>query len=157
MGTLGEPAAATARLETDEARRGRADDVDASGVAAPRPLGLYARLAALAAWGGWLISRTSLVIEGRRVFSLFDDAMISMTYARNLFDGFGLNWARQGSPVEGFTHPLWLLLMLPANVPDVPLAWRSLPMQVLSLAFLAAATLVAWRLVRRHFAPAEAP
>lgn len=154
---MGEPAAAAARLEPDEARRGRADDVDASRVPAPRPLGLFALLAALAAWGGWLIWRTSLVIDGRRVFSLFDDAMISMTYARNLLDGFGLNWARQGAPVEGFTHPLWLLLMLPANVPGLPLEWRSLPIQVLSLAFLAAAAAVAWQLVRHHLAPRGLP
>jgi len=122
-----------------------------------RPLGLFALLAALAAWGGWLIWRTSLVIDGRRVFSLFDDAMISMTYARNLLDGFGLNWARQGAPVEGFTHPLWLLLMLPANLPGLPLEWRSLPVQVMSLAFLAAGAVVAWRLVQRHFATPGLP
>ena len=158
MGTLGEPAPAAARLEPPDAtRRDRAGEVDASRVAAPRPLGLFALLAALAAWGGWLIARTSLVIDGRRVFSLFDDAMISMTYARNLLDGFGLNWARQGAPVEGFTHPLWLLLMLPANVPGLPLEWRSLPVQVMSLAFLAAAAAVAWQLVRRHFAAAGLP
>jgi len=141
----------------DEARRGRVDEVDAGRVQASRPLGLFALLAALAAWGGWLIWRTSLVIDGRRVFSLFDDAMISMTYARNLLDGFGLNWARQGAPVEGFTHPLWLLLMLPANAPGLPLDWRSLPVQVMSLAFLSAAAAVAWQLVRRHFAPPGLP
>lgn len=158
MGALGEPAAATAQLAPpDEARRGPADRVDAGRVPAPRPLGLFVLLAALAAWGGWLISRTVLVIDGRRVFSLFDDAMISMTYARNLLDGFGLNWARQGAPVEGFTHPLWLLLMLPANVPGIPLEWRSLPMQVVSLAFLVAAAAMAWQLVRRHFTPPDLP
>jgi len=163
MGALGEAAAAAAQLApADEARGGPADDadagrVDAGGVSPPRPLGLFALLAVLAAWGGWLISRTSLVVDGRRVFSLFDDAMISMTYARNLLDGFGLNWARWGAPVEGFTHPLWLLLMLPANVPGVPLEWRSLPMQVLSLAFLIAAAAMAWHLVRSHFTPAGLP
>ena len=159
MGTLGEPAAATVEQlgPADEARRGQPAPAAGDREAAPRPLGLYAILAALATWGGWLIWRTSFVVDGRRVFCLFDDAMISMTYVRNLFDGFGLNWARQGSPVEGFTHPLWLLLMLPANVPGVPLAWRSLPIQLVSLMFLGAATVVAWRLVRRHFATTEAP
>src|SRR6266849_8258749 len=77
--------------------------------------GLLAVLGALAAWGGWFIFRTSLVVDGRRVFCLFDDAMISMTYARNLVEGHGLNWARQGAPVEGFTHPLWTALMVPAR------------------------------------------
>ncbi|HET9768700.1 MAG TPA: hypothetical protein VFS60_17775 [Thermoanaerobaculia bacterium] len=119
-------------------------------------MGLVALLAALAAWCGWLIARTSVVVDGRRVFCLFDDAMISMTYARNLFDGHGLNWARQGAPVEGFTHPLWLLLMLPANLPGIDLPWRSLPVQLLSLALLGASAVAAWRLVRCHFALPEA-
>ncbi|HEV8237862.1 MAG TPA: hypothetical protein VGS57_00665 [Thermoanaerobaculia bacterium] len=159
MGTLGEPAAAADGVETPPQKR-RVEQPGGAGAprsAARLPLGLLALLAALGAWGGWLIARTSLVVDGRRVFCLFDDAMISMTYARNLLDGYGLNWARQGSPVEGFTHPLWLLLMLPANVPGMPLAWRSLPVQVMSLLFLGAAAAVAWLLVRRHFAPAEAP
>src|SRR5437588_12649052 len=40
-------------------------------------------LVAMTAWAGWFIFRTSFVAGGRRVFCLFDDAMISMTYARN--------------------------------------------------------------------------
>lgn len=128
-----------------------------NGRGAQARLGLAAVLAALAAWGGWLIARSSLLVDGRRVFCLFDDAMISMTYARNLLDGHGLNWARQGAPVEGFTHPLWLLVMLPANLPAIDLSLRSLVVQLLSLALLACAAAAAWRLVRTHFAVAEAP
>src|SRR5437667_5135679 len=71
--------------------------------------------AGLAAWSAWFIWRTSFVADGRRVFCLFDDAMISMAYARNLVEGHGLNWARWGAPVEGFTHPLWLALMVPIH------------------------------------------
>ena len=67
----------------------------------------------LGVWGGWLIYRTSFEAGGQRYFCLFDDAMISMTYARNLVEGHGLNWARWGEPVEGFTHPLWTFLMVP--------------------------------------------
>jgi hypothetical protein len=118
---------------------------------------MAALLVALAAWGGWLIERSSAVVGGRRIFCLSDDAMISMTYARNLLDGYGLNWARQGAPVEGFTHPLWLLLMLPANLTGIALRLRSLPVQVMSLAALGLAAVAAWRLVRAHFAPPEAP
>src|SRR5580658_5521599 len=79
-------------------------------------LGLWMLLGTLAAWGGWLIYRTSFVLQGRRIFCLFDDAMISMTYARNLVEGYGLNWARRGAPVEGFSHPLWTALMVPVNL-----------------------------------------
>jgi hypothetical protein len=119
-------------------------------------IGIAALLAAFAAWSGWLVARSSFLVEGRRVFCLFDDAMISMTYARNLVEGHGLNWARQGTPVEGFTHPLWLALMLPANLLPLDLRLRSLVVQVTALVILALAALAAGRLVRDHLAPAEA-
>src|SRR4051812_9885737 len=85
-----------------------------------RPWALWALLLLLAAWGGWFIYRSSFALDGRRFFCLFDDAMISMTYARNLVYGHGLNWARWGEPVEGFTHPLWTLLMIPVNALPLP-------------------------------------
>ncbi|HLX06739.1 MAG TPA: hypothetical protein VKY89_02635 [Thermoanaerobaculia bacterium] len=110
-----------------------------------------ALLAALAAWGGCFIFRTSFVIDGRRVFCLFDDAMISMTYARNLVAGYGLNWARQGAPVEGFTHPLWTALMVPVNLLPLALDRRSLVVQIGSLALLLLHLALVRRLVARHF------
>lgn len=125
--------------------------------------GLAALLALLLLWGGLLIFRTSFVAEdGRRYFCLFDDAMISMTYARNLVEGYGLNWARQGEPVEGFTHPLWLLPMVAANLLPVDLRFRSLPVQLLSLALLALLVVAVRRLMlswfsgerARHWLPA---
>jgi len=110
-----------------------------------------ALLGTLSAWGGWLIFRTSFVLDGRRVFCLFDDAMISMTYARNLVDGWGLNWARQGAPVEGFSHPLWTALMVPVNLLPIALDRRSLVVQLASLALLVLHVALVRRLVRRHF------
>lgn len=116
----------------------------------------------LAVWGGWLIFRTSFLVDGQRVFCLFDDAMISMTYARNVLEGHGLSWARQGEPVEGFTHPLWLVPMVVSNLLPVELRFRSLPMQLLSLVLLLATVLAVRRLVlswfsedgARHWIPA---
>jgi hypothetical protein len=116
-----------------------------------RPAGLAALLGAMAAWGGWFIFRTSFVIDGRRVFCLFDDAMISMTYARNLVEGYGLNWARQGAPVEGFTHPLWTALMVPVNALPIALERRSLAVQVGALALLLVNVVLIRRLMLRHF------
>jgi hypothetical protein len=113
--------------------------------------GWAALLGALTAWGGWFIFRTSFVLDGRRVFCLFDDAMISMTYARNLVEGYGLNWARQGAPVEGFTHPLWTALMVPVNLLPIALDRRSLVVQVASLALLLLHLELVRRLVLRHF------
>ncbi|HEV2844992.1 MAG TPA: hypothetical protein VG477_09110, partial [Thermoanaerobaculia bacterium] len=109
-------------------------------------------LAILGVWGAWFIYRTSFVVDGQRWFSLFDDAMISMTYARNLIDGHGFNWARHGEAVEGYTHPLWTFLMIPVNALPVPLRDRSLWIQVLSLLTLAGTVAAARRLVIDHFA-----
>ena len=58
-----------------------------------------------------MIFRSSSVgIDGRRYFSLFDDGMISMRYAQNVIDGKGLVW-NFGERVEGFTSPLLVSFM----------------------------------------------
>jgi arabinofuranosyltransferase len=119
-----------------------------------KKLAFAALLLLLAVWGGWFIHRTSFVVDGERYFCLFDDAMISMTYARNVIEGHGLNWARRGEPVEGFTHPLWLLLMIPANALPITLTDRSLIVQILSLLALAGTVVAVRRLVLAHFSSA---
>ena len=91
------------------------------------------------------------MIDGRRVFCLFDDAMISMTYARNLVEGYGLNWARRGAPVEGFSHPLWMAMMVPVNLLPIPLDRRPLLVQIVSVALLLVHVALVRRLVLRHF------
>lgn len=66
-----------------------------------------------------------------RVFALWDDARISMSYARNLAHGEGLVWNPGESPVRGFTNLgvtlsmalLHLLLVSPARV-SLGLAYR---------------------------------
>ena len=77
--------------------------------------------------------------------------MISMTYARNLLEGFGLNWARWGPPVEGYTNPLWTLLMLPVNLTPLGLPMRSLLMQGLGLLCLLGNLWVVDRIAARYF------
>lgn len=107
------------------------------------------------AWAGWFIYKTSFVVQGERHFCLFDDAMISMSYARNLMEGFGLQWGRYGEPVEGFTTPLWTLGMVPWNAFDLPLRWRPLGVQLTSLVLLLANLWCFARLARKHFCAAE--
>lgn len=75
----------------------------------------------LAIWSGWFIHQGSFEINGERYYSLFDDGMISMTYAKNLTQGHGLNWAKFGDPVEGFSSPLWTFLMVPFQL--LPIGW----------------------------------
>jgi hypothetical protein len=57
----------------------------------------------------------SALIGGTRYFWLDDDMMISMRFARNFAAGQGLVWNPGGARVEGFTNPLWTLLMVPAH------------------------------------------
>ncbi len=71
----------------------------------------------------WYIARTGFEVDGHRGFSLFDDAMISMRYARNLAHGAGLRWNPGLPPVEGYTNFLWTLWM--ALLQLLPLSQRS--------------------------------
>lgn len=50
-------------------------------------------------------------VGNQRVFALFDDAMISMRYARNLAEGHGLVWYAGAEPIEGYTNFLWTIWM----------------------------------------------
>jgi len=74
-----------------------------------------------------LIFASSFVIRGQRYFTLVDDAMISMRYARNLAQGRGLVWNVGEPPVQGFTNLGWTLLMaffhlFPISAPKISLA-----------------------------------
>ena len=57
------------------------------------------------------IARSATRYRGHVVLSLFDDAMISMRYARNLAHGQGLLWNPGQRPVEGITNLGWALWM----------------------------------------------
>jgi arabinofuranosyltransferase len=75
--------------------------------------GIARRLIACAfvLWSAGFIYRSSFIaIDGRRYFSLFDDAMISMRYAWNFSHGVGLVW-NAGERVQGYTNLLTTLAM----------------------------------------------
>jgi hypothetical protein len=60
----------------------------------------------------FFIEKNSYVPEGKRYFVLFDDAMVSMRYAKNFAEGHGLVWNPGGGErVEGYTNLLWVLYM----------------------------------------------
>jgi len=62
-------------------------------------------------WSILFIFQSSVVaIDGKRYFSLFDDAMISMRYAWNFSHGHGLVW-NPGERIEGYTNLLMTLIM----------------------------------------------
>ena len=94
-----------------------------------------ATVAAFLVYAAVFIYRTSFVVDGERYFSLFDDAMVSMRYARNLAEGYGLVWNPGAEPVEGYTNPLWVLFMS-------VLHWLPLPQSKVSLAVQMTAALL---------------
>jgi len=57
------------------------------------------------------IIRSVIFIGGQRFYVLFDDAAISLTYARNLAQGHGLVWMVGQPHVEGYSDFLWTLWM----------------------------------------------
>lgn len=70
-------------------------------------------------------------------FTLFDDAMISMSYARNLAEGHGLVW-NPGERVEGYSNFLWTLWMAALHRLPVPLSKTSLAVMLSGAALLLA-------------------
>ncbi len=72
-------------------------------------------VAAALAFYAAFIARTSFSVGDTRYFVLFEDAMISMRYARHLADGHGLVWNIGEPPIEGFTNLLWVLWMTVAH------------------------------------------
>ncbi|MBP6703575.1 MAG: hypothetical protein KA385_08705 [Vicinamibacteria bacterium] len=94
-------------------------------------------------WAGLFIASTRIRTPDGRMWScLFDDAMISMRYARNLAEGHGLVF-NAGEYVQGFSNPLMTLLMAALIGALGPIAsvtavqWLAIP-TILGCAFLAA-------------------
>ncbi len=100
-------------------------------------------------WGALYISRTSFVHDGQRVFCLWDDAMISMQYARNLVEGWGLVWNPGGERVFGVTNPGVTLVMAGLHLLPLDARQISLGFQLLNLAALCALLLAVHALALR--------
>jgi hypothetical protein len=112
------------------------------------PMALVCVLVAYVAYAGAFVYRTSFVINGERYFSLFDDAMISMRYARNLAGGYGLVWNPDGVRIEGYTNLLWTLYMAALHLLPVAESKVSLLVQLTSLLALALNVVVIARIAR---------
>ena len=93
-------------------------------------------------------ARNSLVVDGTRYFWLDDDQMISMRYARNLAEGCGPVWNR-GERVEGYTNPLWVLVMAVVHLLPIADAHTSLWIRGINAALACLVLLLAWRLMQR--------
>lgn len=137
--------------ERDEAQGGggqsSAEASNSSSALAETKRGVLAAVACALAFYALFIARTSFTVSGTRYFVLFEDAMISMRYARNLAEGAGLTWNAGEPPIEGYTNLLWTLWMS-------GVAKLGLPESKISLAIMAtgALILVANALVIRRIA-----
>ena len=99
----------------------------------------YLVIAGYLVYAGLFIYHTSFIIDQVRYFSLFDDGMISMRYAKNLAEGQGLVW-NPGMRIEGYTNFLWVIFM--ALVHLLPLAQAKLSLVIqLSCALMLTANL----------------
>lgn len=70
--------------------------------------------------GIFIYTVCSMEVNGERYFVLFDDAMISMRFAKNFAHGHGLLWNPGEPPVEGFTNLLWTLYMSVFHLLPIP-------------------------------------
>jgi arabinofuranosyltransferase len=112
------------------------------------PIALKILLVSAAVFYLVFIARTSFDVQGQRYFTLVDDAMISMRYARNLAGGHGLVWNPGQPPVEGFTNPGWTLVMSLVHLVPLPQASISLVIMLLSALLLLANVVVVHQIVR---------
>jgi hypothetical protein len=104
-------------------------------------------LIAFAIYSFFFIFKTSFDIDGERYFSLGDDQMISMKYAKNLADGHGLVWNQGGDKVEGFTNLLWVLYMAVFHLLPIPVSKISLFIQLSGMLFLTLNLVVLKRII----------
>ena len=93
----------------------------------------------------------SIEAGGERWFLLWDDAMISMQYAKNLAAGNGLVWNAGGEAVQGFTNLGVTLVMAVLHLFPVPP--RSVPLlfQVFNLVILIVILFSMYRMGRLLF------
>ena len=111
-------------------------------------LRLGVALAAIAFYAVFIF-RTSFSIGGTRYFVLFEDAMISMRYARHLADGHGLVWNIGEEPIEGFTNLLWVLWMAAAHKLGLSESKISLFIMLTGVAILLTTGLCASRIAKK--------
>ena len=103
------------------------------------------------------IYESSFMVEGQRYFVLFDDAMISMRYARNLAHGYGLVWNPGGARVEGFTNPLWVFYMAIFHLFPIDITKISLALQISGAVFFIASLFFVKKIAKELIPGAVAP
>ncbi|MCW5874571.1 MAG: hypothetical protein KIS88_07995 [Anaerolineales bacterium] len=99
-------------------------------------IGVGLVLAACLAYMWAFLQRTQIIVQGEPMHALFDDAMISMQYAKNFAHGDGLVWNVGGERIEGYSNPLWVLVMAVVHLFPLQLTETSFYVKLISLACL---------------------
>lgn len=126
----------------------RAVEAEAGRPAWPDRVVAAAIVAASLGLSAAFIARTAFTVGGRTYFSLFDDAMVSMRYARNLAHGYGLVWNPHQPAVEGYSNFLWTLWMAFLHVVRIPEATVSLAVVISGALLLVANVLIVGAIAR---------
>ncbi len=94
------------------------------------------------------LATSARTVGGERVFTLFDDAMISMRYAQNLAAGHGLVWNAGEPAVEGYTNFLWTLILAGVHLLGLSDSANAFAVSVLGIGVLAALLVSTAKLAR---------
>ena len=98
---------------------------------------------------GWFTIGAAFAPRGGIRFTLFDDAMVSMTYARTLVDTGEWVWFPGADRVQGFTNPLWTLFMAFVHAIGLEGSYAALAVSLTGIALLLLAGLAVGYLVSR--------
>ena len=98
------------------------------------------------------IFRNSFRFNQRRYFTLFDDAMISMTYARTFAQTGNLIWTPGSDYVQGFTNPFYVFVMAGLHKVGLNSARGSLAVSLLGAVLIVAISLLVGFLISRSIA-----
>lgn len=96
----------------------------------------------------YFIYRTVFSVNGETYFTLVDDAMISLRYAKNLSNGFGLVWNIGEPPIEGFTNMGWTLYAALLHKIPISESKISLLVMITSSFFLIGNAFLSFKLVK---------
>jgi hypothetical protein len=139
-------------MEPDRSVRNQhAGGQDLPAAPSPRPLRLWEFIAVAVilavhlAYAAAFIERSSFTIGSQRYYCLFDDAVISMEYAKNWALGYGPVW-NEGERVEGYTNFLWVFVMMLVHRLGLDPSANCLLMQRIGEGLLLTNVLLTWLL-----------
>lgn len=110
-------------------------------------------------YGSFYIFNSSFEVNGERYYCLFDDAMITMRYAKNLAMSGEPYWNSPtlvaNESVQGYTNPLWMLLMTALHFLPIAASKVSLVIQLVGMILSSGTIFIVYKICEyfRHDKP----